>query len=191
MELDTHIRVKAIIEIIGKPKEHVEKKRDEYLEKIKEDENLMVISEKASSVRKQDDIWSTFTELELVVKGTSNLVGFCIDYMPSSIEVIKPETFNFPERTFTEFINDLLAKLHTVDMIAKQLGAENRILKENMGKVLRNIILILLQIKVNTAPLIASRSGIAEEEVKRYLILLKEEGRVEEKDGKYTIKKNQ
>ncbi len=184
---DQHIRIKAILEILGKPKEFIEKKLEEYIEKIKQDENLMVMGEKISPAQEQGEAWSTYAEIEVVVKGTSNLIGFCIDYMPSSVEVIKPESFSFPERTFTEFMNDLVAKLHTVDMVAKQLGSENRILKENLNRVIKNNILVLLKFKVNKVDGLMKATGIAKEELEVYLKQLVEEKRVKEEENSYYL----
>ena len=121
------------------------------------------------------------------MKGTANLVGFCIDYMPSSIEIIKPEKFNFEDRTFTAFINDILAKLHNVDMIAKRLGTENAFLKKNMNNIIRNNLLVLVRFGINNLEGMAKATGIEKEEVKRFLDMLIEEGRIKEDNGLYSI----
>ena len=148
----------------------------EYIEKIKEDESLIILNEKVSEPKEQGKVWSVFSEIELVVKGTDNLVGFCIDYMPSSIEIIKPEKFSFEDRTFTAFINDMLAKLHNVDMIVKQLGTENTFLKKNMNRIIKNNLLVLVKFGVNNLAGITKATGIDEEEVKKitksYLCLI-------------------
>src|SRR3989338_6709933 len=88
---NAHIRCRAIIEVLGKPKEHVENSINQYIEHIKEDSELVILSENYSEIKEQGKLWSKFVELDLVIKGTSKLISFCFEYMPSSIEVLKPE----------------------------------------------------------------------------------------------------
>ncbi|MBR9700204.1 hypothetical protein GOV09_07135 [Candidatus Woesearchaeota archaeon] len=182
-----HIRVRAILDIVGKPKEFVEKKLKEYIDHIKEDVNLMVMDEKISPAIEQDNYFSAIAELEVVIKGVQNLVGFCIDYMPASIDIIKPDTITFAQRDFTGFVNDMLGKLHNVDMAAKQSGSENELLKKNMTSVIRNNILVLLKFKINTIDGMCKATGIPEDELKRFLELLKKEGRIVEKEEGYDL----
>ncbi len=184
---DIPIRIRAVLEAVGKPKEHVEKSLHEYIQKLKEDPGLMIMQERVSAAEEKDHVWSTFAEIELVVKGLQNLVGFCIFYMPESIDIIKPENFSFEQRVFTGFMNDLLAKLHRVDMIAKTANAENTYLKGNMGKLIRNNLLVLTRFGANTLEKMHKATGIAEEELKRFLAELVKEGRIAEANGSYQI----
>ncbi|MBD3164805.1 hypothetical protein GF323_06420 [Candidatus Woesearchaeota archaeon] len=185
-----HVRIKAILEILGKPKDFVESRMKEYISKIKEDENLMVMEEKISEPKKEGELFTIFAEVEMVIKGFSNLVGFCIDYMPSSIEIIKPDEFYFGQRTFTNFINDTLAKLHNVDMIAKKMGTENRFLKKNINNLIMNSLLVLVRLNINKADILAKAMGMEEEETKRLLDILKKENKITEEKGVYSVAKN-
>ena len=189
METETqHIRIKTILEVLGKPKEFIKERIDEYIRKIKEDENLMIISEDISDTKKEEgDVFSIFAEIELVIKGMSNLVGFCLDYMPSSIEILKPEKFDFEQRDFTNFVNDMLAKLHRTDMIAKKLGTENNILKKNMNSLIVNNLLVLIRLGINKSDTIAKATGIDENEVKVFLGKLEERKRIKKEDSVYKI----
>ena len=129
--------------------------------------------------------------IEIVVKGITSLVNFCIDYMPSSIEIIKPESFKFQERTFTEFINDMLAKLHTVDMIAKKLGTENSILKDNMNRMINNHLLVSIKLGIDDAETLSRSSGIESSEIEKFLGILVKEGKLKKEEGRYIIGKNE
>ncbi|MCK5283160.1 MAG: hypothetical protein KAK00_07145 [Nanoarchaeota archaeon] len=184
---EQHIRIRAILEILGKPKDYIEGKTKEYIEKIKEDENLMLLNERISEPKEQGKVWSIFAEIEVIIKGVTNLIGFCIDYMPSSIEIIKPDKFGFENRVFTNFINDLLAKLHRVDMIAKQLGTENNFLKKNMNGLIKNNVLVLVKFGVNKLETISKATGVEQEEVRGFVDKLIEEGRIKEEEGVYSI----
>ena len=115
-----HIRCRTIIEVLGKPKEHVEKAISDYVEHIKQDSELVVLNEDYSEMKEQGKLWSKFVELDLVIKGTQKLIGFCFEYMPSSIEVVKPEHLTMTNPELSNFLNDLQARLHSVDMVVKQ-----------------------------------------------------------------------
>ena len=85
-EKENIIRCVAIIEVLGKPKEHVEKSMNMYLEKLKKEDYLSILKEEVAEVKKlEDNMFSTFAEMELLIKGPINLISFCFDYMPSSI----------------------------------------------------------------------------------------------------------
>ena len=45
-----HIRCRIIIEVLGKPKEHVENALKEYIEHIKQDSELVILNEEYSEI---------------------------------------------------------------------------------------------------------------------------------------------
>jgi hypothetical protein len=184
------IRLRAVMQLIGKPKEHVEKKIRDYIDEIKENKTLMIFGEKISEAEKQGEVYGIVAEIEVVVKGLPNLVGFCIDYMPASIDIIKPDKFDFPQRTFNTFINDMLTKLYNVDMIAKRLGTENTILKKNMNSLITNNLAILIKVGINNSENLAKYSGISEAELKKYIEYLIKENKIKEDSGVYSLIQN-
>ena len=143
----SHIRCRTIVEILGKPKEHVEETLKGYVSGIKKDRDLVVLGEDYADATEQGNMWAKFVELDLVVKGLPKLIGFCFEYMPSSIEILKPDKFLIEQGEMSGFLNDLQGRLHTVDMIAKQLKSENQFIKRNLNKSLTNNIVLLLKLK--------------------------------------------
>lgn len=184
---EIHLRIKAILEVVGKPKEYVENMLESYLVNIKEDETLMVVSQKTNPASESEGVWSTFGEIELVIRGLTNLISFCINYMPSSIEIIKPENFNFEARVFTGFINDILSKLHVVDMMVKKVNTQNTNLLKNMDKIVTNNFLVLLKFGVNTIDKISTATGINEKDVKKFLEKLEKDNRVKSENNLYLL----
>ena len=71
----THIRCKIIIEILGKPKEHVEKTIRTYVDKIKDDSNLIVLK-------------SEFIFLSIERGGQSNLGLVPPHFQPTNFESV-------------------------------------------------------------------------------------------------------
>ena len=75
----TKILARTVLEILGKPKEHVEGTLKKYVESIKEDKNFTIIKEHYEPAEEQDDgMFSVFAELELETFKVENLTGFCL-----------------------------------------------------------------------------------------------------------------
>src|SRR3989338_5670768 len=102
--MNEHIRIKAVLEIAGKPKDYIEQKMKDYIENIRKSEGMMVMEEKIHPAMEQKGFWSTIAEVDVVFDQFAKLLIFCIDFMPASIDIIKPLEFHFPERQFTHFM---------------------------------------------------------------------------------------
>ena len=128
------INLKAIIEVAGFPKEHVEETMVKVVEKLKQEfkVNKHEVYEAVELKDKMEGFWSTFCELDLTVKSTDELIVFCFEYMPSSIEIISPEELKFSNIEVGNMFNDLLARLHNYDMLVKNLTASNQVMKKKM-----------------------------------------------------------
>jgi len=141
------IRCRSILEVLGKPKEHVEKTIKTLVGKVKERPEISIINEKFAEIKSvEKTMFSTFVELEMVFKGITPLTSFCFDFMPSSLEIEKPEQILVKNRDMSNIFNDLQGKLHNVDMIAKTLKAERDFLKRNLNTMISNIITILIKL---------------------------------------------
>ena len=182
-----HIRCRTIIEVLGKPKEHVEDALKQYIEHIKEDHELVVLNEDYSDMKEQGNLWSKFVELELVIKGTSKLIGFCFEYMPSSIEVLKPEHLIMTNPEISNFLNDLQAKLHNVDMVVKQLKAENDFIRNNMNAIIHNAIIICLKVSRLSLEQLSQVTGIDKKELEIFVEKLLKENKIKKDDEVYSL----
>ena len=182
-----HIRCRTIIEVLGKPKEYVEDAIKEYIEHIKQDSELVILNEDYSEIKEQGPLWSKFVELDLVVKGTKRLIAFCFEYMPSSIEVIKPEHLVMANPELSNFLNDLQARLHNVDMIVKQLKAENDFLKHNMNAILHNAILICLKVSRLSLEQLSQITGVDKKELEIFVEKLLKENKIKKENELYSL----
>lgn len=182
-----HIRCRTIIEVLGKPKEYVEDAIKQYIEHIKEDSELVILNEDYSEAKEQGKLWSKFVELDLVIKGTKKLISFCFEYMPSSIEVVKPEQLIMTNPELSNFLNDLQARLHNVDMIVKQLKAENDFLKHNMNAILHNAILICLKVSKLNLEQLSQITGVDKKELEIFVEKLIKENKIKKEGEIYTL----
>lgn len=123
-----NLTVRAIIEILGTPKEHVEETMNKIVGMVKKDYEA-----RASTIheaKEMDKFWSTFVEMELRIKKIDDLIGFCFDFMPSSIEILEPNKIYADNFEMNNLFNDLLARLHQYDMVVKNLSAQNKLLQK-------------------------------------------------------------
>jgi len=134
MREEERVVVRIVIEILGAPKEHVEKTLKLVMDKVKEQKYIQLLKEKVFETKKVKQFWSTFAEVEMAVEGINNLMNFCFDFMPSSVEILEPEKFSVNANYLNDLLNDLLARLHKYDMLLKNLHAENTLLKKELEK---------------------------------------------------------
>ncbi len=128
------IKVKAIIEVAGFPKEHIDDTIVKVVDKIKTEFKIIEskIFETIALKDKMEGFWSSFCEVEIDFKKFDEISTFCFEYMPSSIEIIEPEQLNFNNIETGNVFNDLLARLHHYDMMLKNLTASNEIMKKKL-----------------------------------------------------------
>lgn len=182
-----HIRFRTIIEVLGKPKEHVETTLKEYVGHIKEDRDLIALNENFSETAEKENLWLQFVEMEMISKGLPKLINFCFEYMPSSIDISKPEAFSTSNSELSGFLNDLQARLHNVDMIVKQLKNENQFIKRNMNTLLQNNIMLLLKIGSKSLEQISRLTGIEKQELENFMDNLVKENKIKKEGEVYTL----
>ncbi|MBI2651604.1 hypothetical protein HYX01_03980 [Candidatus Woesearchaeota archaeon] len=184
-----HIRCKVIIEILGKPKGHVEETLRMYVNKIRMDSEIIVLNTEFADAVEKENMWAIFAELEMIIKGMPKLIAFCFNYMPSSIEILKPEEFALKKSTIENFINDLQARLHELDMIVKRERNKNDFLTLNLSKSLSNVILVSLAFGSLDMDKLSKVTGIPEKELEIFLDSLIKEDKIIKDDSLYSLVK--
>ncbi|MEK6863095.1 MAG: hypothetical protein AABW53_00140 [Nanoarchaeota archaeon] len=188
MEKNIHFR--AVIEVLGKPKEHVDSALKGYIQKLKEDTHYVVIKEELADLKKheENDLWMVFAELEIKTASLTPIIDFCFEYMPSLIEIIEPHELKISSADVSSFLNDLQAKLHGVDMLAKQLKMENQILHQTTSSLLSNYIAVLLRQNNLTSEQLSKLTGVKLDMLEDFLDKLIDGGKIDLKEGIYFLK---
>lgn len=179
------ILVRAIVEMLGAPKEHIEHTLKIYINKLKQ-EGLKVKKEHYEEASLQEAMYSTFAELEIEFDNFELLTAFCLDAMPSTVEVIHPEKFELAMHEFTSFLTDLQSRLHEVDMIVKTQNAEQKILHDNTFAIFCNFIARMLETPKSLQEL-SYLMGIKENELKPFLEKLVAGDKIVEEEEKYRL----
>ncbi|MAG60966.1 hypothetical protein CL619_04220 [archaeon] len=175
------ILFRAVIEVLGKPKEHVEKMLDSILTKLQEDKRFQLkASEKHDCIpQEKTDLFATFMEVEVSTENVENMIGFCFDFMPSSIEINQPSELQLSCADFSQFLNDLQAKLHQVDMLAKKMKMERDMGAKNTAGLLRNYLLVLLTNNKLTIEQLSGYTGVEGDKLADYLDKLIDLGKID------------
>lgn len=126
--------VRSIIELAGFPKEHIEESMKQIMGKLKEEKEIKILRQEIAEIKEVKKMWATYTELELNIENFAALTHFCFYYMPSSVEILKPESFEVPANNIAGLFNDVLARLHKNEMVVRSLYLENQKLKKNQPK---------------------------------------------------------
>lgn len=189
--MEQEIAFRAVIEVLGKPREHVETALTGYIENLEKNKNFQITDKQFATAQQQEnsELWVTFVELEAKTSSVKHLTGFCFDYMPSMLEIITPEKIVFKDVEVSQYLNDLQAKLHHVDMVAKQVQTENNILQRSLGSLLKNYITLILTNQNLTSEQISNLTGVNQDKLEDFLDQLIDEGKVDLKEGIYILKR--
>ncbi len=157
--MDKPLTIRAIIEMLGAPKEYIESTLKNYVEKLKS-EGLQIKKAEYAPAEQKDKFFSVFTELEINFVNPKELLDFCFDSMPSSIEIIEPSDIQLPSGELTDVLNDLQARMHDSDLFVKNMRAQQEILDKNAFNVLRNFVKFILNSGPQTCEQLSAATGI-------------------------------
>lgn len=126
---ETNINAVMIIEILGRPPEHLLETLKKLVEEMGNEKDVEIVSKEIREpvlVKDSKDFYTTFAEIEVKVSEISRLVFLMFKYMPSHLEIISPENVSLKNNSFNEIFNELLRRLHSYDEIARVLQVENQ-----------------------------------------------------------------
>ncbi|MBR9690644.1 hypothetical protein GOV08_03085 [Candidatus Woesearchaeota archaeon] len=176
---------KVIVEIVGKPKTHVDKTIKDYVKSMPSKTLILVKEEYHKAIKHEGNLFAAFVELDILFSSLNDMVYFCFDFMPSSIEVYEPEELTYKARDITAFINDVQGRSHDLDLVAKQLKQQNIKLNEGFTSILKNFILISC-VGGRTIPELQKIIGLEQKFIKKVIDLMIKEKRIK-KDGESYI----
>jgi len=138
MSGETKITVRMIIEVMGKPKEHLVETLEEITKKIGEEKGIKLEEKKIhepKEIEKQKDLFTTFAEIEIVADGPLQVASIMFKYMPANVEVVSPENLILTNDGYTDVLNELTRRLHGYDELARVFELEKRILENKIKEL--------------------------------------------------------
>ena len=130
-------RIKAvfILEIIGRPKEHLVQTLEKIDEAINQEKGVKVIEKKINEpveLKNNKDFYTTFAEVEVEVEEILQIAMLMFKYMPANIEIIEPETIALSNNGLNEIFNELARRLHAYDEMARVLQIQTAKLQRDL-----------------------------------------------------------
>ncbi len=134
-----NISVKMIIEVAGRPPEHLTETLEKMIEKIGEEKDVSIeekIIHEPVAMKDQKDFYTSFAEVEIKIEDISILSALVLKYMPAHVEIIEPELIAFTNNGWNDIFNDFLMRLHQYDGVARTIQTEKNVLENKLRSLL-------------------------------------------------------
>ena len=132
------IQARMILEILGRPPEHIKEAMNVLMQRLKTEPGLTIIEEthhEPLKVADSKDMYTSFSEIVFEVESLSMYFGIIFAYMPSNIEVLSPQEIPMVNADLNEITGLLTQRLHDYDSIAKRMMNERHIFEQKLREV--------------------------------------------------------
>jgi hypothetical protein len=182
-----YLHARVMFEIVGRPKEHVEDTIKKYVTRLKQDTELIFVSEDYDEAEEvEDGVFGGIAEIELLVKNAEKLTWLCINFSPASVEILEPAQITLEQKEITNWYNDLLSRLHELGVMQKTLTSQQEGLVRNFNAMTRNAILLVLKEPAEIDQ-ISKRIGMVNEHTEKFLDALIQEKKIKKEKNKYLL----
>lgn len=116
------IRAVLILDMIGKPAEHLLETLEKLIGEMKIENGVKVISteiKEPTLLKDTKDFYTTFAEIEVEVEELAYIAMLMFKYMPAHIEVISPEEITASNNVWGEVLSEIIRRLHSYDEVAR------------------------------------------------------------------------
>lgn len=134
-----NIKVSIIIEIAGRPPEHLTETLEDIIKKIGEEKGVEIINKQINDpvlMKNQKDFYTSFAVVEIEIDDIAILSHIAMNYMPAHIEIIEPELIAFTNNGWNDLFNGILQRLHKYDEVARIMQSEKKILENKLKSLL-------------------------------------------------------
>jgi len=132
------IQVNLILEVLGRPADYVKETVEALISKISAENGIKVLEKVLHDplpIENSKDLFTSFVELELELDSLEIYFNIIFAYMPSNIEIVKPQKLALSNLDFNLLANKLVTRLHDYDALAKKAILENEILAGKLHEV--------------------------------------------------------
>ncbi|MEK6945894.1 MAG: hypothetical protein AABW63_03810 [Nanoarchaeota archaeon] len=141
MSLSDEKKIEAVIllEVLGRPPEHVTNSLNEIIKSIAEEPGITVkekLMNEPAPLKEEKELFTAFAEVEIEVETLMKLLSLLFKYMPSHVEIIEPEDLKMKHNDWNELLNELTRRLHAYDEVARIMQNENIILEKKLREIL-------------------------------------------------------
>lgn len=132
------IRAIFILEIIGRPAEHLVDTLNKLIDSIDKEKGVKVSEKKIQEpieIKDQKDFYTTFAEVEIEVEEILQLAILMFKYMPANIEIIEPELIVLSNNGWSDILSELTRRLHGYDEVARVLQMQNAQMQKKLKEL--------------------------------------------------------
>lgn len=132
------IQCRFILEILGRPPEHIVQGLQMIIEKLKQEKGIKIQHfnvHEPVQVKDSKDLYTTFADIEVEVDSLHFLFTILFNYMPANFEVIYPEKLTLDNNELNQLVNELAQRLHNYDAIAKNIIGERNFLLQKIKEI--------------------------------------------------------
>ncbi len=133
------IQAILILEILGKPAEHIIESLNKIIDKIPEEKGVSLIDKKVHEAKQTKDnpeFFSSFAEVEVEVESIMHIAMLMFKYMPAYVQIVSPEKMNVSNIDLSELFSELTRKLHGYDEVARVLQMEKGVLEKKLKSIM-------------------------------------------------------
>ena len=150
------IKTSFIIEMMGRPAEHLDDTLNKLVEEIGNVKGIVIIDKKIHPpkvIEKKDtdkenkkkeqknkidiskELYTSFAEIEANFDGLESMFTVVFNYMPSHFEIISPEEFRLKNNDFAGIVAAIIVRLHKYDEIAKKMSMDRIIIEQRLREI--------------------------------------------------------
>ncbi|MBS3072847.1 hypothetical protein J4477_03380 [Candidatus Pacearchaeota archaeon] len=150
VENSQSIKTAFIIEILGRPADHVKTTMEQLIDRLGNEKGTKLIQKmihepveykmddevKENEISIKQELFTTFAEVELEFDSIEPLLMATFNYMPSNIEIISPENFILKNHDISGVLTGIVVRLHRYDEVTKKLAVDREILENHLKQIL-------------------------------------------------------
>jgi len=132
------LQARIIIEIMGRPPEHVKQAMEGIMQKMASEKGVTILDKTVHEpvpVKESKDLFTTFSEITLELDSLANYFTIVFSYMPSNIELINPQQVSLSNFDLNAIANQITQRLHSYDAITKKVIVERNMALEKLKEV--------------------------------------------------------
>jgi len=129
---ENKIRAILIMEVLGKPPEHLKEVLEGIIKSMGEGEGIKIFESKVNEsveLKEEPEFYTNFAEIEVEVDELKYLASIIFNYMPAHVDIIEPEKITITNNYLGEFLSEIVRKLHGFNEIAGIAQAEKNTIK--------------------------------------------------------------
>lgn len=134
--MEEKIQARLILEILGRPASNVTEALNTILDRMSKEKGVRILEKKVHdpvAVKDVQDLFTSFAEVMVECETLFGFLGMIFTYMPSNVEVVRPDHIQLRNEELAMMSNQILTRLHNYDAIARRLIVDNSLLKQKLG----------------------------------------------------------